>query len=196
MTGLKFYARERELFPDEHKLMIDSQHHVKLIVGKLCRHYDLPIPDLIFTGRTKGTYFQAWGRGRPTIRFPKKVSILLLCHEVAHHYNLVKKGSYNHTKKLMTTIKRLLAYCRKKDYWGWAKMDKQKHIDNLKTRMAEVLAEKNALMNETFPLLPTQEELEKVQALEARYNALAETKGFIEASMVEKPEPWEPDKIY
>lgn len=124
MARLKFYVKERELFPYEHRLIVDSQHHVKLIVGKLCRHYNISVPDVIFTGRTWAMYFKAEGLKKAIIRFPKKINILMICHEVAHHYNLIKKGNYNHSKKLMTTIKRFINYCRKKDYWGYEKGDK------------------------------------------------------------------------
>ena len=122
---MKFYEEERRRFEKESKLLIDTQPHIQLIVKKLLRHFELPDCGVVFIkNQRKGKYF-----GYPNSRFSDatitlpwnkkiKVPILLICHEVAHHWHVHKYGrrKVTHTKKLMRLIERLVKYCRKKNY--------------------------------------------------------------------------------
>lgn len=125
---MNFYDREREMFPIEHKTYIDTQKHIEQITHKLCRHYGLPKVFVRFCKNQwcEGKYY--YNLAEPVVgdliqyawNKKIKVSILAICHEVAHHYEYMKKGNSRHAKPLLKIIKRMLKYCKKHEYWGWA----------------------------------------------------------------------------
>ena len=115
MPYLKFYDKERKLFPEENVMCV-SDEVTEIIFRKLERHfvdsrrYSFGLRFYGNGGGVCGT----WG-----IRLPHNPSILLICHELAHRIYRLKYGSTerHHTKKLIRIIKRLVTYCRKKNYW-------------------------------------------------------------------------------
>jgi len=115
MPYLKFYQKERKLFPEE-AIMRVSDKRAEIIFRKLERHFidsrRYPF-GLRFYGNGGGSC-GSWG-----IRLPHNPTILFICHELSHRIHQIKYGSTkrHHTKKLMTIIKRLITYCQKKNYW-------------------------------------------------------------------------------
>ena len=115
MPYLKFYQKERKLFSEESVMKV-SDEVAEIIFRKLERHFidsrRYPFR-LRFYGNGGGACGM-WG-----IRLPHNPTILLICHELAHRIHRLKYGSTkrHHTKKLMRIIKRLITYCRKKNYW-------------------------------------------------------------------------------
>jgi len=110
MVWLKFYQKERELFPEAFKEKVKDKN-VQLIVNKLCRHFKLGKIKVSFYGnRVAHAYW--WD-----ITFPHNPSFGVICHEIAHIFNRTRGLNNGHNKKLMRTIKRLVNYCKKKNYW-------------------------------------------------------------------------------
>ena len=114
---LKFYRRGREEFKEEYDKIIPTQRDVEKIVNKLTRHYKLSPLKVSFNKRkpNSGTY---WIRSKRVDFHRSVVSFGILCHEVGHHMAMEQNGKSGHTKKLMVRIRRLVKYCRKKDFWG------------------------------------------------------------------------------
>jgi len=121
MVYLKFYDKEKEEFPQEKLMLIPTQKDVIKIVNKLVRHFKLSPLDVTFRKRKAhaGEYYKAKRWRKAYVNFHKsKFNLLIVIHEVAHHFLRDKTGKSPHTKKLMTLIRRLVKYCRKMDYWG------------------------------------------------------------------------------
>jgi len=114
---LKFYRRGREEFKEEYEKIIPTQRDVEKIVNKITRHYKLSPLKVSFNKRkpNSGTY---WIRSKRVDFHRSVVSFGIICHEVAHHYLMEQTGKSGHTKKLMARIRRLVKYCRKKNFWG------------------------------------------------------------------------------
>ena len=108
MPYLKFYRKERELFP-EFDLKVSDEDAV-VIVRKLLRHFGRK-------GRYSKVKVRFYGNrdsgenGWFGIRLSHKPSIGLICHEVAHEFHR------KHDRKLMRLIGRFIHYCEKKSYW-------------------------------------------------------------------------------
>ena len=115
--SLKFYNEEREEFGEEYDIFVPTQREVITIVNKLTRHYKMHPITVKFRKHTPngGT---CWYSSRLISFHRERVSIGIICHEVAHQLLYDQTGKRGHTKKLMTRIKRLINYCRKMDYWG------------------------------------------------------------------------------
>jgi len=114
---LKFYGRGRKEFKEEYEKILPSQRDVVKIVNKLTRHYMLTPLKVTFNKRkpNTGTY---WPRSKRVDFHRSVVSFGIICHEVGHHYAMEQTGKCGHTKKLMVRIRRLVKYCRKKNFWG------------------------------------------------------------------------------
>jgi len=114
---LKFYGRGRKEFKEEYEKILPTQRDVVKIVNRLTRHYELSPLKVTFNKRkpNTGTY---WTRSRRVDFHRSVVSFGIICHEVGHHYAMEQTGKSGHTKKLMVRIRRLVKYCRKKNFWG------------------------------------------------------------------------------
>lgn len=113
MPWLKFYEKERQQYPEAftHKV---SDEGAKIIVKKLKRHFKIiRLYGLRFYGNSGSG--SAYPNGY--IRLSHNPSVGMICHEVAHLFNKRKYGNWNHNKKLMRTIKRMVNYCKRKNYW-------------------------------------------------------------------------------
>jgi len=108
MTILKFYEKERESFQKEYELKLTDQE-AQTIYRKLLRHFKISCPWK--TIRFWGTQEKGRSYIHGSIKLPHNPSLGLLVHETAH------KKVAKHTKKLMTLMKRMFAYCKKKNYW-------------------------------------------------------------------------------
>ena len=117
MTYLKFYQKERELFPNEAKIIFDSQEEIVKVTNKLCRHFGLPKLRVEFVKNKFGASYSGFGYVRFPFNVNHKASALFICHEVAHHYEHKKYGKSKHTKKLLKIIERMIKYCRKNNFW-------------------------------------------------------------------------------
>jgi hypothetical protein len=113
---LKFYEKERELFPTEFNLKI-SQHDVIKIGRKLSRHFKFTEPDFYFRGSVDSGTAMLSSTPR-LIRLGMDPSWGMFLHELSHVYNKEKYNNSHHNKRLMKTLKRFILYCQKKDFWG------------------------------------------------------------------------------
>jgi len=113
---LKFYGKGRKEFKEEYEKILPSQIDVVKIVNKLTRHYELSPLKVTFNKRNPNTG-SYWPRSRRVDFHRSIVSFGIICHEVGHHYAMEQTGKCGHTKKLMVRIRRLVKYCRKKNFW-------------------------------------------------------------------------------
>ena len=114
MSYLKFYKEERKLYHKEFYDIILTKDEVFKIVKKLSRHFKIKQPT------TSLKYSMDRGLAKLNtnhINLSKTPSLGLLIHELAHIHNYQKNINWFHNKKLMKTIKRMMKYCMKKNYW-------------------------------------------------------------------------------
>lgn len=109
---LKFYQKEREIFREEAQITLTNKE-AKKIAYKLARHFKITLNGVYFKrGRYSFAYFRT-----NTLKLRNNPTILTICHELAHLYLYQRTKKAHHNKKLMRVIKRLVEYCRKKNYW-------------------------------------------------------------------------------
>jgi hypothetical protein len=106
--SLAFYAKERKLFPEAYNTKVADVEAEK-IVRKLLRHFGLPNTAKTIQVRFYGN--RQSGSCGDSIRLSHAPSVGLICHEVGHKFN------WKHDKKLMRWMKRLIAYCFRKNLW-------------------------------------------------------------------------------
>lgn len=116
MAHLIYYSNEKEVFKTAFEKKM-SQVRAVIVFEKLCRHFKLGQPYLVWTS----------GRNHPRAsNCPRKVTLNvdcnsfgILCHELAHIKQMVKgnKGHTWHNKKHMRFMKSMIAYCEKKNYF-------------------------------------------------------------------------------
>ena len=191
MVWLKFYEKERELFPVESRMLVASNDRIELMVRKLCKHFKISTPRMTFTSYSVGHYYRAKKYRKALIDFPRRYcKILMMVHEVSHHYNQEKYGTDRHNKKLMKTLKRLMKYCIKKDYWGlvinreyaeaMAKADEDGIIVKGKEKK-----KKNPLYGDTIVIIRTppidnrESIMKRIEAEAGRNNTLAKELRFL-----------------
>jgi len=115
---LIYYHNEWEEFSHEFDIYLDKEQ-IKKISKKLIRHFKLyNIEKVTFNSVRKGhcRYFKSnppWC----IVDVPSKTSLGLICHELAHAFELLKYKKAGHSKKHKHLMKRIVTYCRKKDYW-------------------------------------------------------------------------------
>jgi predicted metal-dependent hydrolase len=119
MAWLKFYEKERGEFKTAHDTNIFSPD-TEMIFRKLCRHFKITNVKLEI-----GTMREGYGRATYSgiysasiVKVARKTDFLILCHEIAHIYNRQKLNCWGHNKRLWKTLKKIIKYCEKKDYWG------------------------------------------------------------------------------
>ncbi len=107
---LRFYENEHKEFPEAFSKNL-SYKEIEIVFRKLCRHYKIH------------PYLQ-YGRGSNANRFRIQLAsvwgmnIGVLCHELAHYYCYHKYGiKIGHGKKMWRVMKRMINYCKKKNYW-------------------------------------------------------------------------------
>jgi len=105
---LAFYYNEHQLFPEAYNLKVSDQD-AKKVMHKLLQHFGNSQKAKSWVVRFYGHRDSGscgWG-----IRLSHNPSIGLICHEVCHTF--VRR----HGKKMMKLMKRMVNYCKKKDYW-------------------------------------------------------------------------------
>ena len=116
MPSLKFYDKEADMINSlgvNTRGILLNKNETLVIARKLCRHFKFREPEIKFYGtRDSGSMIGHW------IRVSNQPSLYVLIHEMAHVFNAEKYQNRNHTKKLMSTIKRFTKYCMKKNFWG------------------------------------------------------------------------------
>ena len=116
LTGerLKFYYDEHNEFPKEYGMELNKVD-IEKVIKKLKRHYKVDF-DVLFNSKKNGHAFVMMYR--PTINIPPKTSLGMVCHEIAHIIHWTKYHGRRHNKKLYRIMKRLILYCRKKNYFN------------------------------------------------------------------------------
>ena len=126
--GLKYYDVEDEKYGAEFNIKIIGQKETIMIINKLIRHFKIPpIKKIEFTKRKDGGTY--WRKSMRISFHPRNIRIGVICHELAHHWDYMKNriNKYNkkyfktHTKKHARYTKRLMDYCKKKNYWDLIK---------------------------------------------------------------------------
>ncbi len=111
MVWLKFYGVDEPTHREAYDKKI-SNEEARMVFKKLCRHYKLRWVNVYFNGRRHGGIA---GGGR--IEVKHNPSFGLICHEIGHIIDERKRGKSRHDKKLMRILGRVVAYCKKKNYW-------------------------------------------------------------------------------
>jgi len=114
---LAFYLKEQQTFPEAYRTKV-SDVGARIIVSKLLQHFHgLKLAHQKRWELLGKVHLRFWGNGqsgsagRRQIRLSHNPSIGIICHEVAHVR--IRK----HNKKLMRLIKKMVNYCKKKNYW-------------------------------------------------------------------------------
>ena len=107
-----YYRKEKIVFEDAYKKELHQQTAM-MVVKKLCRHF-------------KVNHLQVrWTSGRNRPKGSRYYIILnvdwnnfgVLCHEIAHTIQIRKYDAAGHNKKHWRIFKRLIRYCRKKNWF-------------------------------------------------------------------------------
>lgn len=119
MAHLKYYCDEREQFQEEWKKTIPNRDVLVIIIKKLLRHFKLGNVMIHFTS---GRNHSHAGRWNVTINTTSQMNFAVVCHELAHTYQAkhenFERGDHWHTKKHRKIMKRMLNYCKKKDWFN------------------------------------------------------------------------------
>ena len=125
MTQLKYYNDERKAFMDEFAVFLNIKE-ANRIISKLIKHYKL---DLYNSWKFVGTessrcishfkpsLFHTHKLSYGKFRFSKThTSIGVICHELAHAIETIKRGKSTHAGKHFKIMTKLIKYCNKKGY--------------------------------------------------------------------------------
>lgn len=117
MAHLVYYSDENKIFQDDFKRTLPNLEACKIVVNKLLRHYKLGNVRLDFTS---GRNHSNAGGFRITINVEQN-NFGVICHEVAHTFQVQKdkkeRGEHWHCKRHRTIMKRMLNYCKKKNWF-------------------------------------------------------------------------------
>ncbi len=105
---LAFYEEEHKLFPEAYSTKV-SDAEAEKIVRKLLRHFG-------FSVTARNVHVRFYGNRQTgacgwDIRLSHNPTVGLVCHEVSHKFHT------RHDKKLTRWMKRMIAYCYKKNLW-------------------------------------------------------------------------------
>ena len=126
-----YYSKMYDEFEEENKIYPKSKHNTTIITHKICRHFKIPRPRVtyILIKNIEGKCYTPPSdpkrcRERHILIMyhkHKPTSFLTIAEEVGHALNYMKNGSYRerkaHDKKQLTCVRRILRYCKKKNYW-------------------------------------------------------------------------------
>ncbi len=120
MARLKYYEVEWKNYPKDYSIKLNKED-AEMICRKLIRHFKLTnVAAVRFTKREDCGSCGANIRELPVcwITLAKKnISLGVICHEMAHALEFLKYKKAGHTKKHAILMKRIIAYCVKKEYW-------------------------------------------------------------------------------
>ena len=132
MTFLQYYSKERKAYPNEFGRCLNIRE-ANIIIKKLIRHYKLDsYNSWKFVGTTssrcvtykqpKSIYFVRKPYGY--FKFSKShTSVGVICHELAHAIEMIKKGKSTHAGSHFKIMKKLINYCRKAGYVKFSNKD-------------------------------------------------------------------------
>lgn len=113
MANLAYYSNERKVFSVafEKKLLSDE---AKIVFFKLSRHYKIS-PALEWTSGRNNP--KAWGIWKVRLNY-EWLNFGVICHELGHTLANKKFGRIGHCKKHWNIMKRMIAYCEKKNWFA------------------------------------------------------------------------------
>ena len=120
MPYLRYYAKENEEFKEEGSKTLPNTDATTIVINKLLKHFKLMNVSINFTS---GRNYSRAGSSSITINVSMN-NFLVICHEVAHIYQHQKlymqhlDGERYHTKEHKRILKRMLNYCRKKNWFS------------------------------------------------------------------------------
>lgn len=117
MPYLQYYQQERKDFPEPQAKTLTCKG-VEIVVKKLSRHFKLGNIDVEFTS---GRNYSKGSRYRVRINMSNMNNFLVVCHELAHVYQLrilnFQSGDRWHGKVHNKIMKRMIHYCEKKNWF-------------------------------------------------------------------------------
>jgi hypothetical protein len=118
MPYLKYYQDERSEFKEEYEKKLPNEDATIIVIKKLLKHYKLGNLNISFTS---GRNYSHAGRYNICINTESMNNFAVVCHELAHTYQARKEGFERgdkwHTKKHKKIMKRMLNYCKKKNWF-------------------------------------------------------------------------------
>lgn len=118
MTAYVYYRNENEEFKEDFARSLANSEACKIVINKLLKHYKLGSISINFTS---GRNHSCAGKWQITIN-KEQMNFAVICHELAHVYQARKegfeRGDHWHTKVHRRIMKRMLAYCKKKNYFS------------------------------------------------------------------------------
>lgn len=117
MAYLQYYQQERKEFPEAENQELSSKE-IQIVAKKLSRHYKLGNVDVEFTSGRNNSKGSRW---RIRINMDNMNNFLVVCHEMAHVYQLrklnFKSGDRWHGKEHHKIMKRMINYCAKRNWF-------------------------------------------------------------------------------
>ncbi len=117
----KWNFSERSNWNKEDKMKV-SNEKAKIMVGKLAKHFKLPIIHVEFYGFRDSGQASSW---RKRIRLGNNPSVHIICHEVCHflcwqkvRQGKLKKHPSHGSKKWLRQLKIVHNYVINKNYWN------------------------------------------------------------------------------
>lgn len=112
-----YYRNERAEFQEEFKRELPNWDATVIVIKKILKHYKLGTPSIYCTS---GRNHSNAGKWKITIN-AGQMNFAVICHELAHTYQDVKgyreKGENWHNKRHKRIMKRMLDYCKKKNWF-------------------------------------------------------------------------------
>lgn len=106
---LKYYRKENNDY-DMYNITYTSIHEARHFIEECCAFYGFAIPRIRFKlMKNEGLYSEK--NSKITLKIyliksSKKIKILSIAHELAHHFDVLTYGSYNKTNEYTKTGKR------------------------------------------------------------------------------------------
>ena len=108
MAWLKYYQKEREVYPEYHVQKYNTPKEAHKITKKLLRHFKLSHVKVYYNKNSCGV------AGIGYIALPKRnISLAVICHEIGHHVARKKTGQWRHNKKTWNKMKQVYKYAKK-----------------------------------------------------------------------------------
>jgi len=109
MAYLKYYQREREVYPEYYNTNYPTPKEVRKIVRKLCRHFKIQLWKVDFNTNGRGSAYPG-----NYISLPRKdIKLGLICHEIGHLVAWKKTGQSNHNKKTWNKMRQVYRYAKR-----------------------------------------------------------------------------------
>lgn len=120
MAYLKYYLTEGEEFKEHEEKELPNTKATEIVIEKLLKHFKLRTVRIEFTS---GRNHSCAGGSHICINVEQQ-NFLVICHEVAHIYQHQKlymnhlHGEKYHTKEHKRIMKRILNYCKRKNWFS------------------------------------------------------------------------------